>query len=199
VPGGDSSIAVQVGARGRDVHGELDARLRFCEGDRVSATGTHDSSDRRRMRRRRGRAGQLDPEAGVVTVFVVVLMVALLLVAGLVFDGGRTIVAKRHAINLAEQAARAGAQALDIATLRAGGPVRLDPRQARRAALDYLRSAGETGTVAVTRDATGDLVSVVVPFSVRSSLLTLAGVPELHGAGQASARNCQGVVQEETC
>ncbi len=134
-----------------------------------------------------------------VTVFVVVLMVALLLVAGLVFDGGRTIVAKRHAINLAEQAARAGAQALDIATLRAGGPVRLDPRQARRAALDSLRSAGETGTVAVTRDATGDLVSVVVPFSVRSSLLTLAGVPELHGAGQASARNCQGVVQEETC
>lgn len=149
---------------------------------------------------RPGRAqAPLDPQAGVVTAFVVVLMVALLLVAGLVFDGGRTIVAKRHAINLAEQAARAGAQAIDIATVRAGGPVRVNPRQARQAANTYLAAAGATGTVTLTRDATGELVSVVVPFSIRSSLLTLAGIPQLRGTGQASARNCQGVVQEETC
>jgi hypothetical protein len=141
----------------------------------------------------------LDPQAGVVTAFVVVLTVALLLVAGLVFDGGRTIVAKRHAINLAEQAARAGAQAIDIATVRAGGPVRLNPRQARQAANAYLAAAGASGTVTLTRDATGELVSVVVPFSIRSSLLTLAGIPQLRGTGQASARNCQGVVHEETC
>jgi hypothetical protein len=149
---------------------------------------------------RPGRAeAPLDPQAGVVTAFVVVLTVALLLVAGLVFDGGRTIVAKRHAINLAEQAARAGAQAIDIATVRAGGPVRLNPRQARQAANAYLAAAGASGTVTLTRDATGELVSVVVPFSIRSSLLTLAGIPQLRGTGQASARNCQGVVQEETC
>jgi hypothetical protein len=142
---------------------------------------------------------QVDPESGVVTAFVVVLTMALLLATGLVFDGGRTIVAKRHAINLAEQAARAGAQALDIASIRSGGPYRLDPRQARRDALAYLAASGETGTVSVRRDATGDLVSVVVPFSVRSSLLTLAGLPVLRGTGQASARNCQGVIQEEHC
>jgi hypothetical protein len=141
----------------------------------------------------------LDPESGVVTAFVVVLTMALLLVTGLVFDGGRTIVAKRHAINIAEQAARSGAQALDIASIRSGGPYRLDPRQARRDALAYLSATGETGTVSVSRDATGDLVSVVVPFSVRSSLLTLAGLPVLRGTGEASARNCQGVVQEENC
>ena len=140
-----------------------------------------------------------DPESGVVTAFVVVLTMALLLVTGLVFDGGRAITAKRHAINVAEQAARAGAQALDIDSIRSGGPYRLDPRQARSNALAYLNAAGESGTVSVRRDATGDLVSVVVPFSVRSSLLTLAGVPVLRGSGQASARNCQGVVQEENC
>ncbi len=138
-------------------------------------------------------------ESGVVTAFVVVLTMALLLVTGLVFDGGRTIVAKRHAINVAEQAARAGAQALDIASIRSGGPYRLDPRQARRYALAYLAASGETGTVSVSRDTTGDLVGVVVPFSVRSSLLTLAGLPVLRGTGEASARNCQGVVQEENC
>jgi hypothetical protein len=142
---------------------------------------------------------QVDPESGVVTAFVVVLTMALLLATGLVFDGGRTIVAKRHAINIAEQAARAGAQALDIASIRSGGPYRLDPRQARRDALAYLASSGETGTVSVRRDVTGDLVSVVVPFSVRSSLLTLAGLPVLRGTGQASARNCQGVIQAEHC
>jgi Flp pilus assembly protein TadG len=141
----------------------------------------------------------LHPESGVVTAFVVVLTMALLLVTGLVFDGGRTIVAKRHAINVAEQAARAGAQALDIASIRAGGAYRLDPNQARRDALAYLAASCEAGTVTVTRDETGDLVSVVVPFSVRSSLLTLAGLPVLRGTGQASARNCQGVVQEENC
>jgi hypothetical protein len=140
-----------------------------------------------------------DDEAGVVTAFVVVMAIALLLVTGLVFDGGRAIVAKRHAINTAEQAARSGAQALDITSVRSGGPYRLDPGQARRTALAYLAGAGETGTVAVSRDATGDLVSVVVPFTVRSSLLTLAGLPVLRGTGQATARNCQGIIQEENC
>jgi Flp pilus assembly protein TadG len=138
-------------------------------------------------------------EGGVVTAFVVVMAIALLLVTGLVFDGGRAIVAKRHAINVAEQAARAGAQAIDIASVRSGGPYRLNPSQARRAALAYLAAAGETGTVAVSRDATGDLVSVVVAFSVRSSLLTLAGLPVLRGTGQANARTCQGVIQQENC
>ncbi len=170
-------------------------------------------------------------EVGVVTAFVVVMAIALLLVTGLVFDGGRAIVAKRHAINVAEQAARAGAQAIDIvvfdggraivakrhainvaeqaaragaqaidiASVRSGGPYRLNPGQARRATLAYLAAAGETGTVAVSRDATGDLVSVVVAFSVRSSLLTLAGLPVLRGSGQANARTCQGVIQEENC
>lgn len=165
---------------------------------RAGGAGTHDSSNSGMIRPGRAEA-PLDPQAGVVTAFVVVLTVALLLVAGLVFDGGRTIVAKRHAINLAEQAARAGAQAIDIATVRAGGPVRLNPRQARQAANAYLAAAGASGTVTLTRDATGELVSVVVPFSIRSSLLTLAGIPQLRGTGQASARNCQGVVQEETC
>ncbi len=69
----------------------------------------------------------------------------------------------------------------------------------RRYALAYLAASGETGTVSVSRDTTGDLVGVVVPFSVRSSLLTLAGLPVLRGTGEASARNCQGVVQEENC
>ncbi len=152
-----------------------------------------------RPHRRRG-ARRSGSEAGAVTAFVVVVvLVALLPVAGLVFDGGRTIVAKRHAINDAEQAARAGAQTIDIATLRAGGPVRLDRRRARQAALAYLAAVGERGTVVVGRDATGDLVSVTVTFSVRASLLTLAGIPELRGTGQASARNCRGVVKEETC
>ena len=47
-------------------------------------------------------------EEGTVTVFVVGFMLALLLVAGLVIDGGNVLAARREAANVAESAARAG-------------------------------------------------------------------------------------------
>ena len=52
------------------------------------------------------------------TAFVVTLAAALILLAGLVLDGGLVLAAKRRAINEAEAAARAGAQQIGRASCR---------------------------------------------------------------------------------
>jgi dihydropteroate synthase len=76
----------------------------------------------------------------------------------LVFDGGTLLAAKRDAINNAEEAARAGAQGLDIDGVLAGqGPLRLDPAAACARSDAFLaannligRSSCDTTTVTVT-------------------------------------------------
>ena len=60
---------------------------------------------RRHMVRRTGSA-----DRGHVTAFVILLVLAALLVAGLVLDGGLALSAKAQALDTAQEAARAGAQ-----------------------------------------------------------------------------------------
>lgn len=131
-------------------------------------------------------------EAGTVTAFVTVFMVALLVVAGLVVDGGNTLAARRRALNVAESAARAGAQGLDEDAARIGAGVRLSPTAARGRAEDYLASAGHPGTVSVDGD------TVVVEVTIKQPLLILgiAGLGEMTVTGRGSARGVRGVTQE---
>jgi Flp pilus assembly protein TadG len=145
-------------------------------------------------RNRTGLAAQMPPgdrdgEAGGVMALVAVLMVGLLAVVGLVYDGGRAITAQRRAINIAEQAARAGARALDATTLRTAAPDRLDPQAAVAEAEAYLASVGATGQVTVT----GDLVQVTVAYSEPTRLLGLVGITRYSGTGTADAHSVKGV------
>jgi Flp pilus assembly protein TadG len=128
-------------------------------------------------------------EAGQVTAFVTVLAAALLLLVGLVFDGGLLLAAKRQAINEAEAAARAGAQAVATGTYRATGIVRLDPARARAAASHYLVATGHRGTVGVA----GDRVTVTVQITQPTRLLTLAGIGRVTVTGRGAARPTRGV------
>lgn len=88
-------------------------------------------------------------ERGSITGFVAVIATALVMVAGMAYDGGQIIHAHNAARNDAEQAARAGAQQIDITHLRQTSEPRLDPADAEAAALDYLAQVGATGTAAV--------------------------------------------------
>jgi hypothetical protein len=128
-------------------------------------------------------------EEGQVTAFVVVMVAALLLCVGLVLDGGLLLAAKRRASNEAEQAARAGAQAVDTGAYRAGGVLRLDPDRARSAARAYLAAAGHHGTVRVA----GDRVVVTVEVTQPMQLLGLAGIGRMTVTGRGAARAAQGV------
>lgn len=122
-------------------------------------------------------------ERGQVSAFVVVLLPACLLFLGLIVDGGHGLAAKTRAIGQAQEAARAGAQELDLDTYRSTGQVRLNPAHARTAAQDYLRAVGATGTVTLT----ATTVHVTITATVRTDLLKLAGIDQLTvtGGGQA--------------
>jgi Flp pilus assembly protein TadG len=132
-------------------------------------------------------------EAGQVEAFTVVMVLALVIMAGLVLDGGLALAAKIQALNEAQEAARAGAQALDLTLYRNSGQVRLAPDQAQTAAQDHLAAAGSTGTVTVTADE----VTVTVHRDQDTQILGLVGVGSLQVSATATARAAHGVVAPE--
>jgi Flp pilus assembly protein TadG len=79
-----------------------------------------------------------------VTAFVVIFSVALVFVVGLVFDGGRMLSAHRQARDVADAAARAGAQAISDDAIRNGERVVLDPDEAQRLACNFVAQTGYT-------------------------------------------------------
>jgi len=142
---------------------------------------------------RAARGTREELERGAVTAMVAVFLVGLMAAAALVYDGGRAITAKRRAINQAEQAARAGARALDPAALRAGEADRIDAEAAHEQAEAYLDSVGAGGTVAVH----GDTVEVTVTFREPTLLLGLVGLDSFSGTGSADAVSVRGVGKED--
>jgi hypothetical protein len=137
------------------------------------------------LRRRRWRRLRAD-EDGRVTAFVVIVITAVLAFGGLVLDGGLALAAKVRAIGEAQEAARAGAQEIDLAAYRANGTLRLEPQQASVAARAYLAAAGHSGTVSIA----GNTVKVTITISQSTQLLGLIGIGSITvtGAGQAEPR-----------
>ena len=131
-------------------------------------------------------------ERGSVTLLLVLVMPALFIgVAGLVFDGGQVVTARRQALNEAEQAARAGAQGVAIEEVRGGGVQELDPARAQAAAEEYLAQLGRDGDVEVD----GDRVRVTVRITRTRQILPLGPVTV---SATAEARNVRGVVEAES-
>ena len=108
-------------------------------------------------------------ERGVVSTFLAVIALAMLMAAGLAIDGGRKVNALLEASHLADNAARAGAQAVDLDTLRTTGDLRLLPDQAVSRASGYLTNLGHTGEITVV----GDTVTVTVSLTVDPVLLPI--------------------------
>jgi Flp pilus assembly protein TadG len=107
-------------------------------------------------------------ETGAVSTFLAVIALALLMAAGLVVDGGHKINALREASHLADNAARAGAQAVDLDTLRTNGDLLLLSDQAEQQARDYLAAVRQTA-IAVVVD--GNTITVTVELTVNPVLL----------------------------
>ena len=128
-------------------------------------------------------------EDGSASILVVGLATALLMVAGLLYDGGHILAGRREAFAVADNAARAGAQALDVGALRGGGTTRLDPAAASRAVHDYLARVGHTGTATVD----GDRVQVVVAITVETHLLSAVGLHTRTVTGTGEAQAVRGI------
>jgi hypothetical protein len=138
----------------------------------------------------RGPRRALRGERGQVTAFVTLFAATLLLFAGLVVDGGLTLSARLQALNEAQAAARAGAQAVDLGVYRRqDGQLALDPDRAAALAHAYLARTGDTGSVSVR----GDQVTVTVHRTQRMQVFALVGITSLSVSGSATARAERGV------
>jgi len=138
----------------------------------------------RRSRARREMLRQrVGADEGMVSAFLLATMIGLFAVAGLGLDPGEAYAKKIHAIGQAEEAARAGAQQIDLTTYRTTGTLQLDPAAAQQAAQRFLTADGETGTVT----ATTTRVTVTITTGYRTQLWQLIGVDTIavHATGSA--------------
>ena len=83
------------------------------------------------------------------TVWMVFTTFIAVIIAAVIFAGGIIFGARAHGYDLAQQAARAGAQQIDAAAYRESGVLRLDPVRAATAARQFLAAAGANATVTV--------------------------------------------------
>ena len=138
----------------------------------------------RALARRRYRHGG-DNDRGSITAYLLITTVAIFALAGLVLDGGAALAAHGRAADVAQQAARAGADALDVTSLRSPTPAGLtaDPAADRTAAGEVLAAAGVTGDVAVN----GRSVTVTARVTKPAAILSIVGIGEVGGTATATA------------
>jgi len=122
-------------------------------------------------------------ERGSASVLILGLSLAVLIGVGFAVDGTRKGLAYSEATSIAEEAARAGDQALRAPALAAGADADVDPDLAAAEARRYIASTGATGTVHV------DNGRIVVDTTVvrQTIFLGAIGIGELtvHGHGVA--------------
>ncbi|AMS04108.1 pilus assembly protein TadE [Acidipropionibacterium acidipropionici] len=117
---------------------------------------------------------------GSMSVWVLILIPVLLLVIGLVVDGGRQTAAGAEAQAAAVAAARAGSDAAATDLLAGADPA----GTAAAAARDYLSAAGVHGSVS----ATGGTIRVTTTQSRPTLFLSAIGIGQVSGTGQATAQ-----------
>jgi Flp pilus assembly protein TadG len=122
------------------------------------------------------------------TLFGLFLVTVVLLLAAVVVEGGNAMTVRGHATDLAQQAARAGADKLDLNTLRTSGVVQINPAQARTAATAYLARFRQTGTVAATPAGVTVTVTLTEPTVLAPALgiTTITVTSTAHATPQPS-------------
>lgn len=145
---------------------------------------------RRILGRLRPRLPPRDTERGAdrgrVSVFVAGAMPMILVFLALTWDASDYLRALHRADNIANEAARAAGQAIDVPLAVLGEDIVVDPEAAHAAADAYLEDAGVTGSVVVSEDRRSLTVTVNVehqplflgPFGFGSR--TAVGEAEAH-------------------
>lgn len=130
------------------------------------------------------------------TVFITMLLSSLMLVVGLVVDGGAARAARADALDEASSAARAAAQMLDEGALRREHVLVLDPVAAKKAALDFVSATGDTAAVSIEQNVPGEpqarsmvvepAVSVTVTRKVSTQFLWAVGIDTISESATAT-------------
>lgn len=122
---------------------------------------------------------------------VVVLFVALACLAGIVVDGGSKLTADENAAALAQEAARAGANSVNVSTAYSSGTFVVDEQQALTAARDYLVAAGYRRFSVSAAGARA--IRVTVTISEPTRFLSLIGIRSFTCTGTATSSLVTGV------
>ncbi len=172
-------------------------------------TGAQRAKPRAGGQRADPRAGgqQADSERGSIAVFTVVFAIAVIFLTALILDGGVAMNAKERAADIAEQAARAAADNIDVVALRLTGKAAIGPGACPLAGTlvaTYAQGAS-TGLDAVT-SATMDTCTAPVgadAATVQVTITTRPLVPGVLGSftetAQASATAECGINQGVAC
>jgi hypothetical protein len=119
-------------------------------------------------------------ERGSISLFVVIFSLAALMLASLLVDGGVALNARVRAADIAEQAARAAANDIDVAALR-GGTVSIAQDACTKASQligSYSAGSGVNATMPATGcaiAATGQSVTVQVSVTTRPLIFASFG------------------------
>lgn len=165
-----------------EARGKSPGRAREADSRSVKSSAAHGVGVATLSRRRID--WRSDTGSGGMSLMMLIAAVAVLMILGLIVDGGAKARALDHAGAIASEAARAAA-----ATYRPGD-VAIDPAVADQAAQDYLTAAGATGSVTVT----GLDVSATATLKQATVFLPLVGIDAftVTGAGRAQVVYQQG-------
>lgn len=148
------------------------------------------TAGRRWWNRRRQQVGG---DRGSAALGLAITMVGLLAMAGLVLDGGAAIAARERAADVAQQAARAGADALSAGGVfsASGGSTALgaNPSAATAAASSLLTGEGVTDFHISVQ---GNVVVVTAHVSRPTALLSAVGVDTVGGTATEQAQDLLG-------
>lgn len=126
--------------------------------------------------------------------FVLLFVPAVLTAGGLAVDAGQVFIARREAQGVADAAARAGAESIDLVAVRTrpGAPAQLDPQAARAAAANYI--AIQQRGFAAQVDAEPQRTVVRVTRTVSLSFMRLAGFSTVRVEAVSTAEPRTGIV-----
>jgi threonine dehydrogenase-like Zn-dependent dehydrogenase len=132
--------------------------------------------------RRRYATARTDDRGAAAVMLLFIGMIAIVAAAGLL-GGGAVFAARAHGYDLAQAAARAGAQQIDTAAYRIDGTLRLDPARAAQAAKQFLAAGDATGTVQVT----ATQITVTATSRQATPMLRMFGITTITVTTTASA------------
>lgn len=152
-------------------------------------------------------------DRGSIAPLIPFVILALLFLGGLVVDGSRALNARNQAQSYAEEAARAGASAVDLTA----DPLALQPGEAKQRVDQYCANVMANSHGLVTKceflgisdvqtcNGSGGtvtehiVVSAHVTMSIPTSLLGIFGFSTLPANGQAKARPYEGTSAANAC
>ena len=143
----------------------------------------------------KGRGRWPGDDVGALAPAVPIVAIMFLLLAGLVIDSSRLLTARARAVSYAEEAARAGAAAVDPAN----EPLVIDTRAARLQVRDYCAVVEQRDAALHCSWKAGDEhhVTVTASYDLPTGLLGIVGINTLHAQGQGDARPLIGVTGQD--